>query len=690
MTIINRSLLLNISPLLLASLLTLAVFVKGVSPSVYAGDSGDIILASWYGGVAHPPGYPLNIMLGWIFTHLPYEASVAYKANLLAAFIQAGVIGVFYLIVKKLTNNIFVGLASSFVLAFNPLFWLYAHIIEVFQLNLLLIASSVYFLILWRESVLQKKEKINYLYYCTFILGLAVFHHHTSILLFPAYLYLIYVTRKLILRDKKQLTRLFALFLLGVVPYVFTVFAAFRETPANWGDPKTLPNFLRLITRADYGTFVAGALFVGGELKTRLISVVNFFLFLKADFSIVGLILIATGGAYLFFKKNAIFWFLTLSLFFTGPFFIFYSNFPSSGDQFFAGLWERFILITYLFFAILIGFGMLFVYNLSVSLFSKNFLYKNIGRNFYKFVVGLFLFILPIWMFSNNFGKANLKNFFLGDWVAHDILASAEPDAIVFLFGDTIVFNTEYYYHTSGLFKDRVVIRPSSLYRPDYRQLLVRQYPHLDFPDNFASKDKDVTEVSKILKELIDKNLNIRPIYFSEGLPPVFNYKVVSVGLLKKLILEEEYKQLDLANINKQRLANFAFREVKTPGYEHFLISHIKVIYYASYMDVAEDLYRKGEIDEAKKYLHLASELISDRKESYSRLAAILQEEEKCDLARENIEKAYLQDAKDVNILRQFSLLYRECFHDVDKANEFEKKAKDLFDNSQGQELNKF
>ena len=107
-------------------------------------------------------------------------------------------------------------------------------------------------------------------------------------------------------------------------------------------------------------------------------------------------------------------------------------------------------------------------------------------------------------------------------------------------------------------------------------------------------------------------------------------------------------------------------------------------------MDVAEDLSRKGENDEAKKYLLLASELISDRKESYSKLAAILIEEEKCDLARENLEKAYSLDGKDFKILMQFSLLYRECFHNDNKANEFEKRAKELFDNSQGQELNKF
>src|SRR3990167_9859715 len=121
---------------------TFLIYIKGVSPSVFGGDSGDIILASWFGGVAHPPGYPLNTMLGWIFTHLPLNATVAFKANLMAAFLHAAVVAVLCLILQKVTKNIFVSIASSLVLAFNPLFWLYAHILEVFQLNLLLVSIS--------------------------------------------------------------------------------------------------------------------------------------------------------------------------------------------------------------------------------------------------------------------------------------------------------------------------------------------------------------------------------------------------------------------------------------------------------------------------------------------------------------------------------------------------------------------
>src|SRR3989344_1102033 len=140
-------------------LFTFIVYFFGVSPSVFGGDSGDIILASWFGGVAHPPGYPLNTMIGWIFTHLPLEASVAFKANLMPPFFMSASISLLFLILEKLTKNFFVSLSASLILAFTSLFWLYAHIIEVFQLNILLISISFYFLVSWRQTVLLRKRK---------------------------------------------------------------------------------------------------------------------------------------------------------------------------------------------------------------------------------------------------------------------------------------------------------------------------------------------------------------------------------------------------------------------------------------------------------------------------------------------------------------------------------------------------
>src|SRR3989344_1153528 len=199
---------------------TFLIYIKGVSPSVYGGDSGDIILASWFGGVAHPPGYPLNTMLGWIFTHLPYNATVAYKANLMAAFLMAASISLLFLILEKLTKNFFVSLATSLILAFTPLFWLYAHVIEVFQLNLLLISISFYFLVSWRQSVLIKKVNDIYLKLAFLFIGLAFFHHQTSVLLFPAYAFLIFKTDKKIIHNRKLIASLAGFFALGFLPYL--------------------------------------------------------------------------------------------------------------------------------------------------------------------------------------------------------------------------------------------------------------------------------------------------------------------------------------------------------------------------------------------------------------------------------------------------------------------------------------
>jgi len=192
------------------------IYSLGVSPSVYGGDSGDIILAAWFGGVAHPPGYPLNTIIGWTFTHLPYSASVAFKANLMAASLMAAAISLLFLTLEKLTKNFFVSLSASLILAFTPLFWLYAHIIEVFQLNILLIGLSFYFLVSWRQSVLIKKVNDVYLKLAFLFVGFAFFHHQTSVLLFPAYAFLIFKTDKKIIKNRRliaSLTGLFAIFI---------------------------------------------------------------------------------------------------------------------------------------------------------------------------------------------------------------------------------------------------------------------------------------------------------------------------------------------------------------------------------------------------------------------------------------------------------------------------------------------
>src|SRR3990167_9240381 len=149
--------------MLVAVLLFLVFFVIyffGVSPVTFAGDSANIILSYYFGSVAHPPGYPLNTLLGFIFTRIVPGLSFAFKANSIAAVYQALTLSFLYLILVKLIKNWLISLVSVSILGLTVLFWLYAHVAEVLQLSLVLITVSLFFLFSWYLKV-EKKESFK-------------------------------------------------------------------------------------------------------------------------------------------------------------------------------------------------------------------------------------------------------------------------------------------------------------------------------------------------------------------------------------------------------------------------------------------------------------------------------------------------------------------------------------------------
>ena len=51
----------------IVSLVTLAVYVHTLAPTVTLEDSGELAVASDYLGVPHPPGYPIWTLITWFF-----------------------------------------------------------------------------------------------------------------------------------------------------------------------------------------------------------------------------------------------------------------------------------------------------------------------------------------------------------------------------------------------------------------------------------------------------------------------------------------------------------------------------------------------------------------------------------------------------------------------------------------------
>ena len=80
---------------LLLSLIAAVVYLLTLAPSVVEIDSGELAAVQYNLGVAHPTGYPLFSLLGWLWSHIPLGMSKIYQLNLLALLYCTGAIFLF-------------------------------------------------------------------------------------------------------------------------------------------------------------------------------------------------------------------------------------------------------------------------------------------------------------------------------------------------------------------------------------------------------------------------------------------------------------------------------------------------------------------------------------------------------------------------------------------------------------------
>jgi hypothetical protein len=91
-------------PGFLVALTSFVVYVRTLAPTVTFIDSGELAAVASTLGVAHPTGYPLFTLLGWVFSRLPFIPEPIVGLNLMAAlFCSAGVYLFYHSVVVILT-----------------------------------------------------------------------------------------------------------------------------------------------------------------------------------------------------------------------------------------------------------------------------------------------------------------------------------------------------------------------------------------------------------------------------------------------------------------------------------------------------------------------------------------------------------------------------------------------------------
>jgi len=376
----------------------------------------------------------------------------------------------------------------------------------------------------------------------------------TSVLFLPGFAYFVLVKEhkkwfkikwnKEILKVKTIVICLL-LFFIGLLPYAYLPIRSSMDPALDWGNPETLPNFIEHISGKQYKplmfSILENELFKSKLLFTFKILTENYSLksifFLL--FSLLGVIFLIRGKKEIFLTLTAIYVFCSL-----------YSisyKIPDIDAYYIPNMLVLFIFAS-------CG---LFYFIKTIETIKTRLSFK-LNKKFLSLIFVLFL-IFPLVYGINNFKENNKNNYYLAHDFANNVLNNIENDSL-FIFelyeGD---FSSPFRY-SIGIEKTKsiktVIINLLGVdwYKEKIEQefdLKKTTWPQgIGRPDMPSHIRKEIDrKLQKIRKELIDKNIEKRPVYFfTQSYPKISGYSFFDQGLVFRAIEKNKKNQEDYLN----------------------------------------------------------------------------------------------------------------------------------------------
>jgi hypothetical protein len=114
-------------------------------------------------GIVHPTGYPLYLLLGKLFTFLPF-GSVAWRINLGTAVFALLALAFLYLLLYRLTVNPVTAVLGAVVTGLTVTLWSQAIVAEVYALHALIVVLALFLMAEigdWRLGIGDSRETEN-------------------------------------------------------------------------------------------------------------------------------------------------------------------------------------------------------------------------------------------------------------------------------------------------------------------------------------------------------------------------------------------------------------------------------------------------------------------------------------------------------------------------------------------------
>lgn len=435
--------------ILFISLLTVygMTLAPGLTWANSGADGGDLITAAAVGGVPHPTGYPVYLLLARFFQLLPI-GSLAFRTNLLSALAAACASLLVYGLVSRASQNRLAGLIAAYAFGLSPLPWSQAIITEVYTLHALFVTLILYLSIFPLSQNIKKSDLALGL-----IFGLALGNHLTAIFLLPVVLASTLSRRGNRWQlDVYSLLRRLMWMGAGLLTYLILPLRALSHPPVNWGNPVTLKNFGWLVSAQLYQDEVFRLTL--SSLGERILSAAELLL---DQFGLVGLI-VSSLGLIFFFRSSSLrrdtIWILVV-------FFAFAIGYATE-DSF------LYFIPPVMCFAIWFGLG-------------ADGLMKLISRRYLKLgiTLGLAFLIYLSALAAFHWPRVDASRDARAERFGQLVMTQMPANTIVFVRGDQAIFSLWYFHYALHQRQDIAVIASDLLHMDWYRDTLKSTYPSL-------------------------------------------------------------------------------------------------------------------------------------------------------------------------------------------------------------------
>src|SRR5882724_12962757 len=514
---------------------TLLLYSWTLAPTVTLTDSGELIVVAHGLGVAHPPGFPLWIILAHLASLVPL-GNVAVRINFASALFAALASAMLTLVVAELmiTASYLIGpkrrgkgaqrgkktpryavaegkdedsgvgrllvltpaVGAGLLMAFSRTPWSYATIAEVYALNTLLICVIFFLMLRWRRSIIADRRHIGapveggqsrpadtahdvFLYAAALVFGLALGVHHVSVaLILPALAVIVYRTEGLRFFTSRRLVYAALISVAALVAiYAYLPLAAAHTPVINWGTPRSLQEIWWHVTGRQYRVFLSFTPKMMGEQS------LEFFRLLLREFGLSWLpfpLIFAFAGFASLFKRDRTTFLFLLCVVIADLAYAFSYEIAEDKDAYY--------LPAFFAIAIAAGFGIRWLIQLTVA--------KPIltGRTYLIAVIAVMLLVAI--EVTGNWPFNNRRHYFIAHDYVENLFSAIEPDGLLLTSDWQVASPMLYAQEVEQRRRDAKVVDINLLRRSWYFDYLKHAYPGLiersrDKIDTFVANLKE-------------------------------------------------------------------------------------------------------------------------------------------------------------------------------------------------------